>query len=132
MTEHDAQAIQQLVRDYCKAVSHGSGAEFLALWCGRDDDTVISVVTEYRSPKGVAAFHARLRELYASIELVADDEPSARPLADDAAIVVFRYHTECARAETGEPFGIEGLETQVVRRTPAGWKLAHLHYSKRA
>ena len=62
--------------------------------------------------------------------LIADDEPVVRFLTDEIAVVIFRYHTECIRRESGEPYGISGLETQIVRKTPKGWKLAHIHYSK--
>lgn len=132
MDEQDRQEILRLVGKYCEVVSSGDEEEFRALWCGREDDTVISIVTEYRGPERVAAFLARLRSLYSSIELVADGEPSVRPLTEDVAIVVFRYHTRTVYRETGEPGGIEGLETQVAHRTPGGWKLSHLHYSKQA
>lgn len=133
MTEDDRRAIAQLVRDYCDAIATGGPDDLRALWCGRADDTVISVTKEYHGIDEIAeGFLGRLRELYASIVLVADEEPSVRQLSDDTAVVVFRYHTETTSAVDGEPGGIAGIETQVVRRTPQGWKLAHLHYSKEA
>ena len=48
---------------------------------------------------------------------------------DDLAVVVFRYHTECILRENGEPFGIQGLETQVIVKEDGVWKLCHVHYS---
>lgn len=38
------------------------------------------------------------------------------------------YHTECIIRENGQPHGIEGLETQILKRTEAGWKIAHIQY----
>lgn len=50
-------------------------------------------------------------------------------LTDDTAIVLFSYYTDCIRRETGELYGIEGLETQVYKKQDGDWKLAHVHYS---
>lgn len=132
MTDNDRTAILQLVHDYCDVIHDGDEAAFRALWLDRADDTVISITHDYHGIDAVAGeFLGKLRELYTSITLVEDEEPQVRPLADDVAIVVFRYHTETVRRETGDPDGIEGIETQVVRRTPGGWRLAHIHYSKK-
>lgn len=49
---------------------------------------------------------------------------------DNKAIVVFKYHTECICRETHEPYGIQGLETQIVIKENNQWKLMHIHYSK--
>ena len=50
---------------------------------------------------------------------------------ENKAIVVFRYHTECIRRDTHEPYGIQGLETQIVIKENNQWKLMHIHYSKK-
>lgn len=52
----------------------------------------------------------------------------ARLLTDDVAIVIFRYHTECVRRESGDPYGIAGLETQMMRRIKGRWKITHIQY----
>ena len=52
-----------------------------------------------------------------------------RMLTDDTAIVLFSYYTDCIRRENGEPYGSEGLETQVYKKQDGDWKLAHVHYS---
>lgn len=72
-------------------------------------------------------FLGMLHQVYDSIELV-NDGLDAHLLTDDVAIVVFRYHTVCTRAGTGEPYGIAGLETQVLRRVDGSWKIAHIQY----
>ena len=43
-----------------------------------------------------------------------------------------RYHfdSECIRRDTKEPYGIQGLETQIVIKENNEWKLMHIHYSK--
>ena len=49
---------------------------------------------------------------------------------DNKAIIIFKYHTECIRRDTKEPYGIQGLETQIVIKENNEWKLMHIHYSK--
>ena len=52
---------------------------------------------------------------YERIELIAEDI-QVRFVAEELAIVIFQYRTECVRRETGESYGIRGLETQVVQK----------------
>ncbi|WP_248922302.1 YybH family protein [Olsenella intestinalis] len=134
MNERDRIEVLALVNAYVESIHAADEERFAALWCGRDDDTMISINKDYRGQEAICKdFYTNgLHRMYRYIALVADDEPSVRPLADDVCVVVFRYHTECVRAETGEPYGIKGTETQVMRRTERGWKLAHVHYSKGA
>lgn len=66
---------------------------------------------------------------YESIDLVKEDVWFE--VVDGAhALIIFKYHTECVMRDTGEPFGVAGLETQVAVRQAEGWRLQHVHYSK--
>ena len=118
---------EAVVARYCKAIHAGDEAAFLALWTGDETDAMLSQSQRYQGPEGLAAFLAKLHELYVTITLV-NDGMDAHLLTDDVAIVVFRYHTECVRAETGEPYGIAGLETQVLKLVDGAWKIAHIQY----
>ena len=117
----------EVVRRYCEAIRANDAEAFRAVWTGEDTDTVISQSTLYEGPARVREFLGLLHQMYDSIELV-NDGLDAHLLTDDVAIVIFRYHTECVRAETGEPYGIAGLETQVLKRTSDGWRIAHIQY----
>ncbi|MDY2713433.1 MAG: hypothetical protein SOV73_08925 [Candidatus Faecivivens sp.] len=44
--------------------------------------------------------------------------------------VIFRYYTDCDRAETGEHYSIKGVETQIYVLGEGTWKLAHVQYGK--
>ena len=66
---------------------------------------------------------------YESIDLVVE-KIDIRMIDENKAIGVFRYHTECIRRDTHEPYGIQGLETQIVIKENNQWKLMHIHYSK--
>lgn len=132
MNERDRSDIIDLVNAYATAVGTGDADEMAALWCGRADDTMISITHDYHGPEAVLrdflaqSIHGR----YASIRLDVGGI-DLRPLTDDVCVVVFTYRTVCVRREDGSPYGIEGIETQVVARTEDSWKLAHVHYSKR-
>ena len=70
------------------------------------------------------------KKSYESIDLIAENI-DVRMIDENNAIVVFKYHTECILRDTHEPFGIQGLETQVVVKENNQWKLMHIHYSKK-
>ena len=116
-----------VVGRYCDAIRDNDAEAFRAVWMGEGTDTVISQSTLYEGAARVMEFLGMLHKVYDSIELV-NDGLDAHLLTDDVAIVVFRYHTVCTRAQTGEPYGIEGLETQVLRRVDDAWKIAHIQY----
>lgn len=116
-----------VVQNYCDAIRDNDAKAFRAVWTGEDGDTVISQSTLYQGPARVMEFLCLLHQIYDAIELV-NDGLDAHLLTDDVAIVIFRYHTECVRAGTGEPYGIAGLETQVLKRTSDGWRIAHIQY----
>jgi len=116
-----------VVGRYCDAIRDNDAEAFRAVWAGEPTDTVISQSTLYEGPTRVMEFLGTLHKVYDSIVLV-NDGLDAHLLTLDVAIVVFRYHTECVRAGTGEPYGIEGLETQVLRRVDGGWRIAHIQY----
>ena len=116
-----------VVGRYCDAIRDNDAEAFRAVWAGEPTDTVISQSTLYEGPARVMEFLGLLHKVYDSIVLV-NDGLDAHLLTPDVAIVVFRYHTECVRADTGEPYGIEGLETQVLRCMDGTWRIAHIQY----
>ena len=69
-----------------------------------------------------------IQKSYESIDLITENI-DIRMIDENNAIVVFKYHTECILRDTHEPFGIQGLETQVVVKENNQWKLMHIHYS---
>ena len=71
----------------------------------------------------------RIGAAYARIDLIAESV-EVRPVTEDAAVGLFRYATDCIRRDTGEPYGIAGLETQLWVRQGGEWRLCHVHDSK--
>ena len=64
---------------------------------------------------------------YESIYLI-NDGLEINILNETTAVAVFKYHTECIRRNTKEPYQMTGIETQVLIHTDKGWKLAHIQY----
>lgn len=124
-------ACRKLVADYAKAIHTQSRSDFDAVFSSQAECRLISINKEFL---GRDAIHQQflvdgIGAKFSQITLVADDLAFNR-IAPDMMIIVFRYHTECILRETGEPFGIQGMETQVAVRENDTWRLVHVHYSK--
>ena len=127
---NDTQLLLQAVRAYQSAIHSQSPAAFRALWADSCETSLISISTCYRGTDAICNdFIGRLRQAYSRIELIAK-EVSVRLVSRDCAVVLFSYQTDCDRRETGEHYGISGLETQVYVREAGSWKLAHVQYAK--
>ena len=124
------EAIASVVRAYARCIHEQEEGPFRELWCQNSTCTLISITTAY---VGIDAiwhdFIGKLAQIYSTITLV-EEKLSIVCLTDDVAVVTFGYHTECERRETGEPYGIAGIETQVLVREDGTWRIAHVHYSK--
>ena len=70
-----------------------------------------------------------IQKNYRFIELISD-EVDVYEINDQLVNIVFKYHTISVLRETNEPFGFEGLETQVMVKEEGKWKIQHVHYSK--
>ena len=121
--------IEQLVYKYTKAVHSQNEEDFRALWSSKEN-VLISITNQFR---GIDTIYQNflidgIQKSYESIDLIAKNI-DVRMIDENNAIVVFKYHTECILRDTHEPFGIQGLETQVVVKENNQWKLMHIHYS---
>ena len=70
----------------------------------------------------------KIQAAYRQITLISQ-RVDVRIVSEEQAVVVFSYSTDCIRRDSGEPFGIAGLETQVYCKEKGRWKLTHVHYS---
>lgn len=121
--------IEQFVQRYTDAIHSQDEKEFKSLWTCEDTNVLISGTMFFEGVNTI--YQAFLVDLiqakYSSIFLV-NDGLQAYMLTDDVAVVVFRYHTDCIVRENGEPYGMAGIETQVLKKTKTGWKLVHIQY----
>lgn len=131
--EQSKQEIRERVAEYCRVIHTQNKEDFFALWSGDENDTLISVARVFTGTETIYEnfLLGGIQHAYETIDLIADSEPEVHLVCDDTAVVVFQYHTECIRHETKEPFGIEGVETQLFVKRDGQWRLHHVHYSKR-
>ena len=127
----EEEKIRQVVLDYIESIDTQDRGIFDKVWSDQYECRLISIATEF---VGKEAIYEKfviggLQKAYESIRLIMDDL-SIRMAGPDTAIAVFRYHTECIRRGTGESYGIQGLETQVIVWENDDWKLVQVHYSK--
>ena len=121
--------IQQMVLAYCDAIEKQDQDAFNDLF--DRDATLISIATLFQGRDTIINdFLKRLHSIYLSIKLIPKNI-SIRFPNSEMAVVIFEYHTECIRREDGSNYGIAGLETQVFVLKQDGWKITHLHYSKK-
>ena len=73
-------------------------------------------------------FLGLIRKVYETIDLISEST-DVRLLNEKCALIIFAYHTDCIRRESGEPYGIAGLETQVYILENGDWRLVHVQYS---
>lgn len=127
----DKKEVLNLVNAYIQAVHTQNETDFRSLWLD-EDVTLISVVNLFKGLDSVYKdfLIGGIQAKYASIDLIAEGQPSVRFLDETTAVVIFAYRTECILREDGSEYGIRGLETQLLRKSGNGWKIAHLHYSK--
>mgnify|MGYP002732889417 CR=1 FL=1 len=123
--------ILSVVRAYQESIHSQDREAFCALWARKSECSLISITNAFI---GVESIYQDflidgIRKAYSSIDLIAEDI-AVRVVNDGLALVIFQYHTQCLRRETGEPHGIAGVETQVLVREEGRWKLLHVHYSK--
>lgn len=125
--------IQQLLKRYVKSIHTQDEQEFRSLWSGEETDTMISVAQVYHGLDSIVSdfLIGAIRKSYSEITLIPDSVPEIHRLTEDIAVVIFCYHTECVKRDDGSPFGISGVETQVMKRIGGQWKLCHIHYSKK-
>lgn len=129
--ENNKKQIEQLVKAYQNAIHTQEKKEFMDLWTRDSHNVLISITNKY---EGIESIYYdflidRIQKAYVKIDLIAEDI-DIKMINDELAVVIFKYHTECIKRETGEEYGIAGLETQIVQKKDNQWKLVHIHYSK--
>lgn len=131
MVDEKVSPIYQEVHRYKRAVETQDKDTFFSLWATGCETSLISLGTCYRSTDRIYQdfLLGGIQKTYSSIELdILSIE--GRLLSEDCAVAIFSYRTRCIRRETGEPYGIAGLETQVFVKEGETWKLAHVQYAK--
>ena len=126
----DKNIIIEKVQDYCHSVHTQDREEVFKLWNNKAQCSLISPGGRYDCFEDIYQnfLIEGIRAAYSRIDLIADSI-DVNMVSDTCAVVIFAYHTDCDLRETGEFFGISGLETQVYLKVDSEWKLTHVHYS---
>ena len=127
----ETEKITKLVNDYAQAIHEQDKEKFCALWIDDGNDVLISITHTYTGVESIYQdfLIGGIQAKYSDIVLVVEDI-QIKSLTDATAIVIFSYHTECTVRDSGEAYGIQGIETQVVVKDGDEWKLRHVHYSR--
>ena len=122
--------IINLVEKYIRCVHTQSYEDFDRVFAKEHECTLISTTNAFKGRDEIFnKFFKLLNDAYTTINLI-NDGIDVNIVSDELAVAVYRYHTECIRRENGEPFGIRGLETQIIIKENGEWRLLHVHYSK--
>ena len=121
--------IEAVVLSYAEQIHDQNEQEFKDLWTGKDTDTLISNSKIFYGIDSIYNdFLAGLIHTYYESIYLINDGLEINILNETTAVAVFKYHTECIRRNTKEPYQMTGIETQVLIHTDKGWKLAHIQY----
>lgn len=127
----DHQQIIDMVHRYAETIKYADERPDLIknLWELSED---ISNINPRGHQKGfkelMEGFYPPLNILLSKRELNILGTPSIY-LFDNTAIVEFYWQLDATLRDSGEPFELQGRETQVMRKVNGEWKLVHLHYS---
>lgn len=121
--------IKELISAYANAIHTQDKEDFYSIFSKEDEVSLISNLNQYVGLDNLYKdfLIGGIQNAYSKIDLIIEKE-NIQLISDTVAIVVLEYHTECIRRETNEEYGIEGLETQVIKKTNEGWKLVHIQY----
>ena len=125
----EEQRILEKLEQYIRLVHTQEERDGVGLWADRCEVSLISGAKQFAGKRAIQDdFLGLIRNAYERIDLISEST-DVRLLNESCAVLIFAYHTECIRRDSGEPFGIAGLETQVYIRENGDWRLAHVQYS---
>ncbi len=124
------QQILAALEQYKRSVHTGLREDFDALWAKECTTAMISGANYFEGNESIYQDFIvnGIHGAYSRIDLISESV-SIHPLNEKSAVLIFKYHTDCDRRETGEYYSIEGLETQVYTLENGAWRLAHVQYS---
>jgi len=124
----DAAAVRQVFDTYLQSVKAADVALAGNVWSAGADVIAVTPFGRFRGWENVrdAIYVNFLQKAFSERKL--DPSDVAIHTAGDTAWLVFDW-TFTAKMADGQPITSKGWESQVYRRTPAGWRIVALHYS---
>lgn len=126
---NEKEKLEDLIRKYTQVIHTQDKDMFYSIWNNEPWTTLISNSNKYVGLDDIYKdfLIGGIQKAYSNIDLIVDDY-HINCINDNFAIIILEYHTECIRRETNEPYGIFGLETQIVQKSKDEWKLVHIQY----
>ena len=123
--------VLELLEKYKKLVNTQDRELFDEVFVNNDQCNLIAITRHFRGRESIYNdfLLGGIQKNYRFIELISD-EVDVYEINDQLVNIVFKYHTDSVLRKTNEPFGFEGLETQVMVKEEGKWKIQHVHYSK--
>ena len=127
-SESDKKAVHQVFEKYLMSVQAADIALAGEVWSGDADVIAVTPLGRFQGWESVR------ENIYVNLLQKAFSERKLEPsnlviqTAGDTAWLVFDW-TFTAKSTDGQPIATRGWESQVYRRTPAGWRIVALHYS---
>ena len=123
--------VLELLEKYKKLVNTQDRELFDEVFVNNDQCNLIAITRHFRGRESIYNdfLLGGIQKNNSFIELISD-EVDVYEINDQLVNIVFKYHTDSVLRETNEPFGFEGLETQVMVKEEGKWKIQHVHYSK--
>ncbi len=125
----DREQILKVVEDYILTIGDADEKRFDSLWETTEESTFIAPSGQYNGYESIKRdfLFGVMEKNLTKRELKAKD--IAIRVMGDIAVVIFYWEIHAFQKETGAPHVSQGKETQVLRKSPDGWKLTHIHYS---
>jgi ketosteroid isomerase-like protein len=122
----DDEQINAVLDAYFEAVEQIDLEGFLELLAEPDEVSVITPAGRLHSRADLEGFFQGMRDGYAELHL----ERSNVTIRDEGSTAWSAYDFQLTGMfADGSPAEFSGWETQVYRRTAAGWRITHVHYS---
>lgn len=125
------QEILKVLDCYLETIRTQKKDLFDKIWAEQAKCSLISITNVFEGKESIYQDFLinGIQKAYSKIDLISDGT-SVNLVNENLAIVIFNYHTECIQRDSGEVFGIQGIETQIMVKENGQWKLQHVHYSK--
>ena len=122
----DRADILQVFKTYVKSINEADVALASQVWLQSPDVLVVTPVGRFQGWDGVKEIYAMTQKQFTERNV----QPGNISLvvAGDAAWLVYDF-VFTARLANGQPLTSKGWESHGYRKTAAGWRIAHLHYS---
>jgi ketosteroid isomerase-like protein len=118
--------IEQVFDKYLQSLKTADIALASQVWLQSPDVLVVTPVGRFQGWDGVKEIYANMEKEFSDQNVQASNVSIV--VAGDAAWLVYDF-VFTAKLADGKPLLSKGWESHGYRRTPDGWRIAHLHYS---